>query len=274
MYKERVIEESEAETTGGDSYGGRFQPGDPVSEPKDRPGQNPRPAVDKKHPSSFEADQAGKENQSKQIPRLKNLGLSKIANFLTICVLVGSAVAFYFFEQGKLLHLNKSDMVGREPISERPDKSPYPEVFAEGPASGTPAIQAPAPTPPIARKPKPLSKPSMPGIQKPDRVSPKVYLHTSKPSDHLVLEQVGDALRVEGYTIPETRLTSGSTRGDVRFFFPQDRHAAERIKSVVEAHLTERGYHITFDLLERDGNKFQFAAPGKIEVWVPPLPKS
>jgi hypothetical protein len=90
----------------------------------------------------------------------------------------------------------------------------------------------------------------------------------------VVLEEVGAALRAGGYTIPETRLTSGRTRGDVRFFFPQDRPTAERIKSLVEAEFAERGYPIALELLERDGNRFQFAAPGKIEVWVPPLPKS
>jgi hypothetical protein len=38
--------------------------------------------------------------------------------------------------------------------------------------------------------------------------------------------------------------------------------------------LRRLGYRISLDVLERDGDKFQFAAPGKIEVWVPPLPKS
>ena len=34
-----------------------------------------------------------------------------------------------------------------------------------------------------------------------------------------VLEEIGDALRVKGYTIPETRLSSSRTQGDIRFFF-------------------------------------------------------
>jgi hypothetical protein len=46
------------------------------------------------------------------------------------------------------------------------------------------------------------------------------------------------------------------------------------VKSIVELELRRLGYRISLDVLERDGKKFQFAAPGKIEVWIPPLPSS
>ena len=60
----------------------------------------------------------------------------------------------------------------------------------------------------------------------------------------------------------------------MRFFFAQDRRDAESVKSIVESEFGRLGYRISLEVLERDGNKFQFAAPGKIEVWIPPLPKS
>jgi hypothetical protein len=107
-----------------------------------------------------------------------------------------------------------------------------------------------------------------------DQFGAKVYMHTSEQEDRSILQGIGNVLRVRGYTIPETRLSSSRTQGDVRFFFPQDRPAAERVKSVVESEITGLGFSITLQLLERDRRQFQFAAPGKIEVWIPPLPKS
>jgi general secretion pathway protein A len=110
--------------------------------------------------------------------------------------------------------------------------------------------------------------------QPPLHVGAKVYVHTSQAGDRSVVDEIGQALRIHGYTIPDTRFTAGRTQGDVRFFFPQDRRDAARVKSVVESELERRGYRISLQLLERDGRKFRFAAPGNIEVWLPPLPKA
>lgn len=104
--------------------------------------------------------------------------------------------------------------------------------------------------------------------------APIVYLHTSEERDRSVLEEIGNTLRVNGYTVRDTRFTRNKTQGDVRFFFTRDRHAAERVMSVVQSELVKRGYSVSLQLLERDGKKFQFAAPGKIELWLPPLPHS
>ena len=98
-------------------------------------------------------------------------------------------------------------------------------------------------------------------------------MHTSEERDRVVLEEIGNALRAKGYQVPDTRLTSAKTAGDVKFFFPQDRENAARLESAVETELNSRGYQISLELLERDGAKFQYAVPGKIEIWVPPLAK-
>ncbi len=102
--------------------------------------------------------------------------------------------------------------------------------------------------------------------------APIVYLHTSEVRDRFVLEEIGNILRVNGYAVRDTRFTRNKTQGDVRFFFPRDRRDAERVKSVVQSELAKRGYSVSLQLMERDGKKFQFAAPGKIELWLPPLP--
>jgi type II secretory pathway predicted ATPase ExeA len=98
-----------------------------------------------------------------------------------------------------------------------------------------------------------------------------VYVHTADQRDHPVLEEIGGVLRVDGYAVRDTRLTYNKTRGDVRFFFPQDRRDAERVKSVVQSELGRRGYSLPLELLQRDGKRFKHAAPGKIEVWLPAL---
>jgi hypothetical protein len=107
--------------------------------------------------------------------------------------------------------------------------------------------------------------------QKQDQTDPVVYVHVSQERDWLLLEDIGAALRDNGYSVPVTRYARERTQGDVRCFFLQDRREAERIKSVVESELGRRGYPMSLELLERDGKRFEFAAPGKIEVWLPPL---
>ena len=82
-----------------------------------------------------------------------------------------------------------------------------------------------------------------------------VYLHTSQAEDFRALEDIGAVLQSEGYVVRDIRFTRNSTQGDVRFFFPGDRRAAERVKSVVEAELQTRGYARRLQLLERDGKK-------------------
>jgi general secretion pathway protein A len=98
-----------------------------------------------------------------------------------------------------------------------------------------------------------------------------VYVHVSEQRDRQLIDEIGGTLRQNGYRVRDTRFAPGGTQGDVRFFFVEDRREAEKIKSVFESELGRRGYRMSLRLLERDGRNFEFAAPGKIEVWLPPL---
>lgn len=100
---------------------------------------------------------------------------------------------------------------------------------------------------------------------------PRVFVHTPTYRDRPVIEEVGKALYAAGYELPDTRVAAGKTDGDVRFFFPGDRREANEIKALIEGELRKHGYPVSLQLLERDGRKFQYAAPGKIEVWLPSL---
>jgi type II secretory pathway predicted ATPase ExeA len=129
-------------------------------------------------------------------------------------------------------------------------------------------------TPVVARDPRPIEvdrsvKPLI--AAKDTHNAPIVYVHTSEEGDRAVLQEIGRVLRLDGFAVRDPRFARSRTQGDVRFFFPQDRSDAERIKSVVQSELGKRGYSFSLQLLERDGKKFENAAPGKIEVWLPPL---
>jgi general secretion pathway protein A len=237
--------------------------------------------VDEERQWSFEKFSVEVEGRCRQFRRA-NFRRLKIASVLAFFVLAGSAAILYF-EWSKWPGSENSDIVGvSQPISERAGEKPAPEVF-EGKSFGeTPPIHVPMPPEAfVARESKRLPKKTIQSPQKAsltalksDEVGAKVFLHTSKEGDRSILKEIGDALRVKGYTIPETRLSSSRTQGDVRFFFSQDRLDAEQVKSIVELELRRLGYRISLDVLERDGRKFQLAAPGKIEVWIPPLPTS
>ena len=101
--------------------------------------------------------------------------------------------------------------------------------------------------------------------------SARVFVHTPEHADRPVITQIAKTLQAAGYELPDPRIANGKTRGDVRFFFPGDRREANTVKFLIEAELRKLGFPISLQLLERDGRKFQHAAPGKIEVWLPPL---
>jgi general secretion pathway protein A len=251
--------------------------------------------MDEERQWSFEELTIGKKNKPPQVRRVKNSGVAKIAGVLATFVVAGSAAVLYF-EGSEPRRLRNSDIVSAQQTSEQAAEKLAPEVLEEKSFGETNPVQVPMPKNALVeQESKPLPKKTVQAPQRTEQIpqktveapqkaalaslktselGAKVFLHTSKESDRSILEEIGDALRVKGYTIPETRLSSSRTQGDVRFFFSEDRRDAEKVKSIVESELARLGYRISLDVLERDGKKFQFAAPGKIEVWIPPLPSS
>jgi general secretion pathway protein A len=253
------------------------------------------PTVSEERQWYFEDFPIDRNSKLPQVRRVKNFGVAKIGGVLVTLLLAGSAT-MRFFERSEPLRLRNSDIVSAQQTSELAAEKLAPEVLEEKSFGETSPVQVPMLQDPfVARESKPLPQETVQAPQrteqipqkivqapqkaalaalKTDELGAKVFLHTSKAGDRSILEEIGDALRVKGYTIPETRLSSSRTQGDVRFFFSQDQQDAETVKSIVELELRRLGYRISLDVLERDGKKFQFAAPGKIEVWIPPLPSS
>jgi general secretion pathway protein A len=303
----RLTEESEPKAAVFLSRGEKGEESVHFSEPneEDFNARNPvtddHTAVDEKRQWSFEEFPLGKKNKPNQVRRAKNFGLLKIAGLLAIFVLAGSAAVL--FEPSEPLRLENSYIVSAQQTSEHAAEKLAPKVFEKESFGETSPVQVPMPQDPfVGQESEPLSQKTVQAPQiasvtalkteqvpqkiarrsqntdlpplKTDQIGTKVFLHTLDERDRSVLEEVVAALRVRGYTIPETRLSSSRTQGDVRFFFAQDRRDAESVKSIVESEFGRLGYRISLEVLERDGKQFQFAAPGKIEVWIPPLPKS
>jgi tetratricopeptide (TPR) repeat protein len=66
-------------------------------------------------------------------------------------------------------------------------------------------------------------------------------------------------------------LIRGAEGGNVRYFFPEDRELAQRVKTATEASLKTAGYPVTLDVWSRSAKAFPNAKRGTVEVWLPPL---
>jgi tetratricopeptide (TPR) repeat protein len=60
-------------------------------------------------------------------------------------------------------------------------------------------------------------------------------------------------------------------RGDVRYFYPQDEEAAYTVRDHVQRILAKQGTPVELALRTLDARSFPRAAPGEVEVWIPPL---
>lgn len=105
-------------------------------------------------------------------------------------------------------------------------------------------------------------------------VSVQVSLHISEDGDLLLLQSIGGALRAKGYGAVSIQLVPGETKGEVRYFYAQDREAALRLKSEIELDLKARGYDISLRLAELGHAQGQSVPSGSIDVWLPPLNRS
>jgi hypothetical protein len=177
--------------------------------------------------------------------------------FMLLAVILITAAALIFFRSGSDQAQVDRSAIGQANIDEASFPAP---IENQQPA----ALMASAfdPLPSLA----PTRKETVRG-------NGRIFVHTPQHADRPVITQIAKALQAAGYELPDPRIANGRTGGDVRFFFSEDRREANTVKFLVESELRKRGFPISLQLLERDGRKFQHAAPGKIEVWLPPLPE-
>ncbi len=102
-------------------------------------------------------------------------------------------------------------------------------------------------------------------------VSPFVYLHFRDEADRARVNRLVDQLRQDGFDVRGAEPRTERTAGDVRFFFPDDRRAAEAIATATERVLASEGYPVRLQRLALDSARFPDASRGQIEVWLPAL---
>ena len=107
-------------------------------------------AVDEKRQWSFEEFPLGKKNKPRQVRRAKSFGLLKIASFLAIFLLAGSAAVLYF-ERSEPLRLKNSDIVSAQQTSEQAAEKLAPKVFERESFGKTSPVQVPNAAGPVRR---------------------------------------------------------------------------------------------------------------------------
>ena len=202
----------------------------------------------------FDASLADYEEARRRNPKPSRPRNGRLFMFLALVLI--TAAALIFFRSG-----SNHAQVDRSAIGQaNSDEASFPAPLEEHQQQGPLMASAFDPLPSLAA----AKRETVGGHA-------RVFVHTPNYRNEPIIKELGKALETAGYETPEVRIATGRTGGDVRFFFPSDRREANTLKFLVEAELRKRGFPVSLQLLERDGKKFQHAAPGKIEVWLPPL---
>jgi len=119
-----------------------------------------------------------------------------------------------------------------------------------------------------------------PGAGPAPSVAALAYLHLSAAADEPLIESLGQALQTAGVEVPRHRsgyawelVNPASTRGDVRYFFPEDRQVAERARNAVQQALASQGIDRVLSVQAVDAKKLGLstAQRGRVEVWMPAI---
>ncbi len=110
-------------------------------------------------------------------------------------------------------------------------------------------------------------------VPKPDTASvpARIFLHYQDAKDENTLDGISRALSAQGYAAPRKQKVTQPTSGDIRYFYPEDQAAAEKIKQTVQRNLQQQGIKQNLELTFLSSSAAK-APRGQIEVWLPPLP--
>ncbi len=103
--------------------------------------------------------------------------------------------------------------------------------------------------------------------------TPRVVLQYSDAGDRGRVDALRYALQAElaPAQVPLGEKVSARGNGDVRYFFPDDKALAERVARATELALARQGVTVRLRPQARSAKEFPRAAPGTVEVWLPPL---
>ncbi len=119
-----------------------------------------------------------------------------------------------------------------------------------------------------------------PGTGPAPAVAAVAYLQLSAAADEPLVPGIGQALEKAGVAAVKQRgsyvwelVKSGSSRGEVRYFFPEDRQVAEKARTAVQQALATQGIDRVLAVQAVDVKKLGLADAqrGRVEVWMPSI---
>lgn len=117
-----------------------------------------------------------------------------------------------------------------------------------------------------------------PGVGPAPVVAAAAYLQLVQAADEPLVPSLGQALEKAGVAVSKQKggyawelVKQGPTRGEVRYFFPEDRQVAERARTAVQQALAAQGIDRVLAVQAVDAKKLGLASAqrGRVEVWMP-----
>jgi tetratricopeptide (TPR) repeat protein len=119
-----------------------------------------------------------------------------------------------------------------------------------------------------------------PGAGPAPAVVAAAYLQLVQAADEPLVPSLGQALEKAGVAVPKQKgsyawelVKQGPARGEVRYFFPEDRQVAERARTAVQQALAVQGIDRVLAVQAVDAKKLGLASAqrGRVEVWMPAI---
>lgn len=108
-------------------------------------------------------------------------------------------------------------------------------------------------------------------------VAPNIFLEYNDAKDGPVLDAIAASLRSNGFRVQPKDVSGGRTNGDVRYYYPEDKANAEKIRSIVATTLNNQSTNRSSVKLNINliylGDRYTYVPRGNIEVWIPQLQK-
>ena len=117
-----------------------------------------------------------------------------------------------------------------------------------------------------------------PGAGPSPGVAASAYVQLSLAADELLVPALGQALEKAGVAVVKRKGSyawelKSSPRGEVRYFFPEDRQVAEKARTAVQQALASQGIDRVLAVQAIDAKKLGLASAqrGRVEVWMPAI---
>lgn len=104
----------------------------------------------------------------------------------------------------------------------------------------------------------------------PSAQPPMVFIHYNSPDDEGAVARVSEAISAQRVTVQGMQTSENYTEGDVRYYYPEDRKNANKVRDIVAKSLAEQGHERSIKVRFL-GNYYRNVSRGSIELWIPAL---